>query len=113
MIPSRQICSIVDAAVFDVDGGLPLAAPPRQALVATLGYNNVEARLLAPAGFSFDVAAAGDCAATLTPAEDGFALAGEVVLEAQFIADGELLRREHTGLFGLFGGAHRLFRREC
>ena len=100
MIPSRQICSIVDAAVFDVDGGLPLAAPPRQALVATLGYNNVEARLLAPVGFSFDVAAAGDCAATLTPAEDGFALAGEVVLEAQFIADGELLRREHRVFLG-------------
>ena len=93
------ICSIVDAAVFDVDGGLPLAAPPRQALVATLGYNNVETRLLAPVGFSF-VAAEGDCAATLTPAEDGFALAGEVVLEAQFIADGELLRREHRVFLG-------------
>ena len=56
--------------------------------------------MLAPDGFSFDVAAAGDCAATLTPAEDGFALAGEVVLEAQFIADGELLRREHRVFLG-------------
>ena len=91
------ICSIVDAAVFDVDGGLPLVAPPRQALVATLGYNNVEARLLAPVGFSF--VAKEDCAATLTP-KAGFALAGEVVLEAQFIADGELLRREHTVFLG-------------
>ena len=93
------ICSIVDAAVFDVDGGLQLAAPPRQALVATLGYNNVEARLLAPVGFSFDVAAEGDCAATLTLDVDG-GFAGEVVLEAQFIADGELLRREHRVFLG-------------
>ena len=106
------VCSIVDAAVFDVNGGLPLVAPQREALVATLGYNNVEARLLAPVGFSFDVATDGDCAATLTP-KAGFALAGEVVLEAQFIADGELLRREHTVFLGFFGGAHRLFRREC
>ena len=93
------ICSIVDAAVFDVDGGLPLVAPPRQALVATLGYNNVEARLLAPVGFSFDVATDGDCAATLTLDVDG-GFAGEVVLEAQFIADGELLRREHRVFLG-------------
>ena len=98
MIPSRRCARLSPQPILTPSGALPLAAPPRQALVATLGYNNVEARLLAPVGFSF-VAAAGDCAATLTP-KAGFALAGEVVLEAQFIADGELLRREHRVFLG-------------
>ena len=90
------VCSIVPVADFDASGALPLVAPPRQALVATLGYNGAEVRLLAPVEFSFDVAAEGDCVATLMP--DDFV--GEVVLEAQFIADGELLRREHRVFLG-------------
>ena len=99
MIPSRRCARLSPQPILTPSGALPLAAPLRQALVATLGYNNVEARLLAPVGFSFDVAAEGDCAVTLMP-DVGVDFAGEVVLEAQFIADGELLRREHRVFLG-------------